>query len=363
MKANMIFRKAALFSTALCLILISPFVRAETTTTAELSPEIAKDFVHAHTLLDVGGGRKMNLYCRGEGAVTVIFDSGLSDWSSIWALVQPQTASRTRACTYDRAGMGYSDPSNRPSTPFNIAEDLRNLIKAAGIHSPVVLVGHSLGGFNMKLFAAIHPSEVAGVVLVDPTEELEEARARRVVTEKFGVATFEKMYSEENGPSAWLAHFQACVEAAQKQDLDPLSDLYKQCTDPVRLPLGSLIAQHRQAIQVGYAYQAARASEALNCVIAQNPSLDEQYTRIFGKKSFLGNLPLIVLSHSIVDKESPFPEEDQYLLLALHDQTTASSTRGVHRIVPNTHHNIEVDDPQSIVVAINDVLDMLAVAR
>lgn len=359
----MICRKTALFSTVLCLLLISPFVRAEAINAAVLSPEVAKDFVHAHTLLDVGDGRKMNLYCSGEGAVTVIFDSGLSDWSSIWALVQPQTASRTRACTYDRAGMGFSDQSDRPSTPFNIAEDLRHLIKAAGIHGPVVLVGHSLGGFNMKLFAATHPSEVAGVVLVDPTEELEEARARQVVTAKFGAATFEKMYSEENGPAAWLAHFQACVETARKQDLDPLSDLYKQCTDPVRLPLGSLIAQHRQAIQVRYVYQAAQASEALNCVIAHNPSLDAQYARIFGKKNALGNLPLIVLSHSIVDMESPFPDEDQYLLLALHEQTTASSTRGSHRVVPNTHHNIEVDDPQAIIVAINDVLDMLAVAR
>ena len=358
----MIFSKAALFSTALGLSLICPFARAETAPAVELSPQIAKDFVRAHTLLDVGGGRRMNLYCRGEGAATVIFDSGLSDWSSIWALVQPQIASRTRACTYDRAGMGYSDPSNRPSTPFNVVDDLRNLIKAAGIRSPVVLVGHSLGGFNMKLFAATHTAEVAGVVLVDPTEELEVERARPVATTKFGTATYKKMYSEENGPLAWLAHFQVCVEAAKKQDLDPLSDLYKQCTDPVRPPLGSLIAQHRQTIQVRYAYQAAQASEALNCVIANNPNLDEQYSRIFGKKNALGNLPLIVLSHSIVNMDSPFPEEDQYVLLALHDQTTASSTRGLHRVVPNTHHNIEVDDPHSIVVAINEVLDMLTVA-
>nr|WP_315392060.1 alpha/beta hydrolase [uncultured Duganella sp.] len=359
----MIFRKAALFSTALCLVLISPFARADKTTTAQLSPEVAQDFVRAHTLIDVGGGRKMNLYCRGEGAVTVLFDSGLSDWSSIWALVQPDAAKRTRACTYDRAGMGYSDPSNRPGTPFNIVEDLHNLIKAAGIHSPVVLVGHSLGGFNMKLFAATHPSEVAGVVLVDPTEELEEGRARPVVTAKFGAATFEKMYAKENGPEAWLAHFQACVDAAKKQDLDPASDLYKQCTDPVHPPLGSVIAQHRQTIQVRYAYQAAQASEAQNCVIANNPSLDEQYTSIFSKGDALGNIPLIVLSHSILDMRSPFAEQDQYVLLALHGQTTASSTRGLHRVVPDTHHNIEVDDPHAIVVAINDVLDMLAVAK
>lgn len=222
------FRLAAFFSTALCLASTSGFAGAETMTTPELSPEIAQDYVHANTLLDIGGGRKMNLYCRGEGSVTVFFDSGLSDWSSTWALVQPQVATRTRACTYDRAGMGYSDPSNRPSTPFNIVDDLRHLINAAGIHAPVVLVGHSLGGFNMKLFAATHPSEVAGLVLVDPSEERTEERIHAQATAKFGEETSKKMFSEDDdGASAWLAQMRDCAAAATKQNLDPLSDLYK----------------------------------------------------------------------------------------------------------------------------------------
>lgn len=304
----------------------------------------------------------MNLYCRGEGAVTVIFDSGLSDWSSIWALVQPQTANRTRSCTYDRAGMGYSDPSNRPSTPFNIVDDLRHLIKTAGIQAPVVLVGHSLGGFNMKLFAATYPAEVAGLVLVDPAEERMQTRGEPLIKAKFGEETFKKM-SEDDGDSKWLAQLHACAEAASKQDLDPLSDLYKKCSDPVRAPLGALIAKERERIQVRNAYQSAQESEAVNCVYGANPLLDEQYKGIFGVKHALGNLPLIVLSHSIVDVEEPLSEEAQYVWLAMHKQTSASSTRGLHRIVPDTHHNIEVDDPQSIVVAINDVLDMLSVAQ
>jgi pimeloyl-ACP methyl ester carboxylesterase len=356
-------RRVAFFGTALCLLISFLAARAETASLAELPPEIARDFVHPHTLVDVGGGRKLNLYCRGEGAVTVIFDSGLSDWSSVWALVQPQTASRTRACTYDRAGMGYSDLSNRPSTPFNIVDDLHNLIEAAGIHTPVVLVGHSLGGFNMKLFAATYPEEVAGMVLVDPSEELEEQRARPLVTAKFGVATAQSMYSEENGPGPFLAHFQSCVEAAKKQDLDPLSDLYKQCVDPAHVRLGPIIAKNRETIQVRYAYQAAQASEALNSVYAPIAYLNGQYAKIFDKNNALGNLPLIVLSHSILDTRSSTPAEDQYAWLALHERTAASSTRGQHRIVPNTHHNIEIDDPESIVVAINDVLDMATAGR
>lgn len=363
LKENMRLRFTALFSALLGLSSLSPLASADTIASPELSSDIAKDFVHAHALIDVGGGRKMNLYCRGEGPVTVVFDSGLSDWSSIWALVQPQTATRTRACSYDRAGVGYSDPSNRPSTPSNIVDDLRQLIKAAGIPAPVVLVGHSLGGFNMKLFAATYPSEVAGLVLVDPAEERAEERARSQLSAKFGEETSQKMFSDTEGDAAWLAHFQACTEAAKKQDLDPLSELYKGCTDPVRLPLGALIAKERQAIQVRFTYQAAQASEAANSVYGLNPLLDEHYKKIFGVKNALGKLPLIVLSHSIVDINEPFAQEAQYMLLALHEQTTALSTRGIHRIVPDTHHNIEVDRPQAIVEAINEVLNVLAAAR
>lgn len=357
------FRFAALFTALLGLSSLSPCASAETIATAALSAEVAQDFVHANTLIDIGGGRKMNLYCRGEGPITVVFDSGLSDWSSIWALVQPQTATRARACTYDRAGLGYSDPSSRPSTPFNIVDDLRQLLKAVGIDTPVVLVGHSLGGFNMKLFAATHPSEVAGLVLVDPSEERSEARGRAQVTAKFGEETATKMFSDTDGDAAWLAHFHACVEAARTHDLDAGSALYKGCTDPVRLPLGTLIAQERQVIQVRFAYQAAQASEAVNSVYGVNSLLDEQYKTVFGVKNAFGNLPLIVLSHSIVDMDEPFAAEAQYLWLALHEQTTASSTRGSHRIVPDTHHNIEVDRPQAIVAAINEVLNGLAAAR
>ena len=73
-------------------------------------------YVGPHQRVDIGGGRKLNLFCMGSGGPTVLFDSGLSDWSSIWALVQPAVAKRMQACSYDRAGMGYSDPSETPRT-------------------------------------------------------------------------------------------------------------------------------------------------------------------------------------------------------------------------------------------------------
>src|SRR5690242_17107768 len=75
---------------------------------ASAQTPVLEQFARPHEAIDIGG-RKLNLFCMGSGNPTVLFDSGGSDWSVIWALVQPQVARRTRACSYDRAGLGYSD--------------------------------------------------------------------------------------------------------------------------------------------------------------------------------------------------------------------------------------------------------------
>ncbi len=324
-----------------------------------LAPQIAQDYVHPHTLVDVGG-RKMNLYCRGQGRIAVIFDSGLSDWSSIWALVQPAVATRTRACTYDRAGMGYSDPSGRPSSPPNIVADLHQLLVSAGIRPPYLLVGHSLGGFNMKLYAATYRSQVAGMVLVDPSEERGHARLDPAVRARFGDAAVDKAMALDQAEYAeFLATLNACAKEAASHDLSPTSESYKSCTDPVRSPLGVDIAAERQVLQVRSAYQAAQASEWANSVYQRpaNVTLDTAYANAFGAPGALGDMPLVVLSHSIDSPARPYAALDNFAQQRLHEQTAALSTHGVHRIVPETHHNIEVDQPQAIIDAIEDVLD------
>jgi pimeloyl-ACP methyl ester carboxylesterase len=119
------------------------------------------------------GGRTLNIFCSGEGSPAVVFDSGGNQPGYSWALVQPEVAKSTRACWYDRAGYGWSDPAPRPRTSADIADDLHKLLRAAGVRPPYVLVGHSFGGFNVRVFAARNRSEVAGMVLVDSADEFE----------------------------------------------------------------------------------------------------------------------------------------------------------------------------------------------
>ena len=113
------------------------------------------------------GGFRLNLYCMGSGSPTVVFDSGWEDWAPAWSTVQPQIATWTRACSYDRAGAGFSDPGPMPRTSMRIAEELHAALHRAGIAGPYLLVGHAFGGDNVRVFADRYLREVAGLVLVD----------------------------------------------------------------------------------------------------------------------------------------------------------------------------------------------------
>ena len=113
-------------------------------------------------------GHQMFIECKGEGSPTVVLDSGLGvDSTSTWAAVRPQIARTTRVCIYDRAGMASSEPGPKPRTIATMGDELHELLAKAGVKPPYVLTGASLGGMNAQLYAACHPDEVAGVVLVD----------------------------------------------------------------------------------------------------------------------------------------------------------------------------------------------------
>ena len=127
----------------------------------------AKAYPPPGELVDVGGHR-LHIHCTGAGSPTVVIEAGLGDWSTAWGGdVQPEVAKTTRVCTYDRAGLGWSDASSSPSDTAQYAAELHTLLQNANIPGPYVMVGHSLGGLIVRVFAHDYASEVAGVVLVD----------------------------------------------------------------------------------------------------------------------------------------------------------------------------------------------------
>src|SRR5438445_11088919 len=126
------------------------------------------DIVYAQPgkLVPVNGFR-LNLYCMGSGSPAVVFDSGWEDWAPAWSKVQLEVAKFTRACSYDRAGAGFSDSGPMPRTSVRIAEELRTALHNAGIPGPYILVGSAFGGDNVRTFADLYMGEVAGLALVD----------------------------------------------------------------------------------------------------------------------------------------------------------------------------------------------------
>lgn len=112
-------------------------------------------------------GAKLNFTCAGQGSPTVVFEAGWSDWAPAWSLVQPRAARFTRACSYDRAGSGFSGAGPMPRTTERIATELHDALHAAQITGPFVLVGSAYGGNSVRAFADLFAAEVAGLVLVD----------------------------------------------------------------------------------------------------------------------------------------------------------------------------------------------------
>ena len=117
-------------------------------------------------------GARLNLYCMGSGSTTVVFESGWEDWAPAWAVVQPRVAKLTRACSYDRAGAGFSGAGPMPRTSVRIAEELHSALHNAGITGPYILVGNAFGGDPVRTFADLYTSEIAGLVLAeaDPSD-------------------------------------------------------------------------------------------------------------------------------------------------------------------------------------------------
>jgi len=105
----------------------------------------------------------------GEGSPTVILNSGLSDSSLSWYKVQPEVAHFARVCSFDRAGLGWSDSSPKQRNAEVFAEELHSLLQNAKVDGPFVLVGHSMGGYDVRIYASKFPKEVTGIVLVDST--------------------------------------------------------------------------------------------------------------------------------------------------------------------------------------------------
>lgn len=307
-------------------------------------PAVIDDPVYTHParLIDIGGGQRLNLYCMGSGSPTVILDAGMGDSTISWAMVQRAMAKTTRVCSFDRAGLGFSDAARRPSTPVNQSEDLHVLLGAAGIAPPYVMVGHSLAGMNVRVFADTYRSEVVGMVIVEGSHEDQSSEGWALSAP-----------GDKEKYDLYLKDQHGCIDAA-RQGLEKGTKWYEKCLGDTNDPRFSpAINLAQEAYGVTEKWQAAVASERENVFYA---SADE--TR--KTRTDFGDMPIIVLTHA------PFParvaesqdERNRKTLSweGLHLRVAGMSTRGVNEIVPDAGHYIQYDKPQVVIDAVNQAV-------
>lgn len=331
-----------------CQLMLIALVVSSSALAAEKTAPVIDDpaYTHAQRLVEVEPGRRLNLYCLGKGTPTVVFESGLADDASAWALVQPAIAAHTRACSYDRAGLGYSDPDRRPADSANIVDDLHRLLNAAAIKPPYILVGHSLGGMHVRLYADTYLADVVGMVLVDSAEETWVENVWRLnplqPTHEQALAWDRQEFEDQR----------ACVKAAELGFVEG-SKSYKKCVpgpDP-RYSDAINAAYHKIAMSVGF--QQAFMSEQENY---QHASSDE----VIAARRWYGDMPLIVLKSTPSGPRADETQAHRDAVNRVHavfaDQLAALSKRGVVRPVPNSTHDIQKSQPDAVIKAILEVL-------
>jgi pimeloyl-ACP methyl ester carboxylesterase len=309
---------------------------------AEKNTAIIDDvaYTRPQQLVTIESNRRLNIYCTGTGSPTVIFDSGLGDGTRAWGLIQPAIAEHTRACSYDRAGLGFSDPPTRPSTSTNVVDDLHRLLHAAHLRPPYVLAGHSLGGMHVKLYVETYLSEVAGLVFVDPSHEDLGKGAWAIDPES------QKTYAP------YMEALHRCLEASP-DDFVAGSELIENC-GPFPDPHYSA-AINAVEMQLGkqHGRLQARVSEQENVWFTSADQVRAAYRP-------LGDIPIIVLTHA-ASARGPAETQEQrdaknQLWIDLHDQIAAMSTRGKRLTVDNAGHYIQMDQPQVVIDSILEIV-------
>jgi pimeloyl-ACP methyl ester carboxylesterase len=305
-------------------------------------------YVKPQQLVGLPNGRKIHLFCEGVGSPTVIFTAGLGDWSAVWNKVQGPIALKTRTCSWDRAGYGFSSPSPFPQDVRHTTDDLEAALKAAGIAGPYLFVGHSLGGYESLRFADRHPDEVAGMVLVDPAIPDMGRRNKIVAPDSF--AAIEIMYGKA------VKDMKTCAKDLKSRVLTLASPDPNACfNDNPEYPL-----------ELNNAMRQLDSDPTRWLTAASLMSLFDKSSRdIINTHRNYGDMPLRILtagnpletppsfSATAIAQAPAFKAE----LVRGHDAMAALSTNGANIVVPGTTHYIQLIKPEIVISTISQVVD------
>ena len=324
---------------------------ASSTERSDASADLAI-YTTPQRLVEIEPGRALNLVCLGAGSPTVVFDIGVGDPAGDWALVQPRIAARTRTCSYDRAGIGFSRADVGGGSSAEIVADLKRLLTVAGIEPPYVLVGQSYGGMNMRLYYYTHPEDVSGIVLVEPSHE-DQNEGFRMLSPR--ALTREQWDGLGDAGREMRAN---CIEWFE-HPLPRAGNEPEGCVVAAPAAMPAPIGAYYEAMQRSARFQRAQGAEEVAVFGAS-------VAQLHAARRGFGNLPVMVLSRSpekraLRDWETAHLRNARYRCwLDLHRQLADASSRGEHRIVPESDHLMMLSRPEAVIDAIEDMLDIVA---
>jgi len=301
-------------------------------------------YVSAGRSVALADGRILHVVCMGKGSPTVILNAGAGDWSAIWSKVQPAVARHTRVCAWDRAGYGFSGASSKVQTVDNTTADLAEALAAGDIAGPYIVVGHSMGSYEALLFADRFRSRVQGMVLIDPSIPNQAAIFLRAA------------------PA-----FSAYSAQATREEAKRLLD----CALPARAstnPPGTTCRQYPADYPASLSAalsrldampDRAKTAASLQANFATSAALAQNSHRTYGA------MPLTVLTAGAkvaLPNEAPAAAKREIAAVEAewvrgHEAMAALSTRGSHRLVRSSAHYIQLEKPEVVIAAIEQMIE------
>ncbi|MDX1606013.1 MAG: alpha/beta hydrolase [Candidatus Competibacterales bacterium] len=266
------------------------------------------------------GDHRLHLYCTGQGGPTVVLDAGLGGTSLDWQRVQPQVARFTRVCSYDRPGYGWSERGPfAPRTTDWLVAQLDLLLSRGGVEPPYVLTGHSFGGLIAQLYAMRHPLRTAGLVLVDSTH---------------------------------AGQFERFAAAGLARPLVPRGNRQFVIGNHYRIP--DALPEHLKHV----ARALALAPDSVRTLYSELRQLQPNALLVQQLGLRLPPVPLQVLAHdSLARARDPRARRLAEIWLALQRELAASVPGGRLRIVPDSGHYIQLEQPGPVIEAVREVVE------
>lgn len=307
-------------------------------------------------LVDVGGWR-LHFHCTGEARPSqpiVILEAGLGDFSVEWSLVQSRVARFARVCSYDRAGDGWSDIGPHPRTFRQIVYELHTLLERAGERPPFVLVGHSYGGWLVRQYRSTYPSDVAGVVLVEPgAQDPWRMNADGKLHRSSELATGAPIPPLKTSDPLRVADIPPRI---MEQIRAGVAQVSKNPNDGPRskLPPDAQRMRAWALAHIGHILAGVNPVEHEELAALRTESGQSEHP--------LGELPLVVITRGLPDEQGPNAAAMEVEHRKDHAAVAALSRRGTLVIAPHSGHHVQLDEPELVASVIRDQLAAIATA-